>query len=86
MRRALALLDAVVDGAGDEEITPTEIAAVISSAREAPDLESMLERDRVRGLLAEAQDAVADGMSADHVAMILHAALEALKESARSRP
>ena len=83
MRRALALLDAVSDSANDEEITPSEIAEVIRDAREAPDLARLAGGARVQRFLGEALDAVSDGMPADYVAMILYAALGAIKENAR---
>ncbi len=83
MRRALALLDAVSDGATDEEITPSQIAEVIRDAREAPDLARLPGSVRVQRFLGEALDAVSDGMPADNVAMILYAALGAIKESPR---
>lgn len=73
----------MVDGAGDEEITPSEIAEVILSARRAPDLDGLPDRERVLRFLGDALDAVADGMSAEYVAMILYAALGALGESRR---
>jgi len=83
VRRALALLDAVSDSANDEEITPSEIAEVIRDAREAPDLARLAGGARVQRFLGEALDAVSDGMPADYVAMILYAALGAIKENAR---
>jgi len=83
VRRALALLDAVSDGADDEEITPSQIAEVIRDAREAPDLAWAAGGARVQRFLGEALDAVSDGMPADYVAMILYAALGALRESPR---
>jgi hypothetical protein len=58
----------VADGAGDEEVTPSEIAEVIRDALEAPELT----RDRrVVKYLQEALDAVSDGMPPDYTAMIL---------------
>ena len=83
MRRTLALLDAVSDSANDEEITPSEIAEVIRDARETPDLARLAGGARVQRFLGEALDAVSDGMPADYVAMILYAALGAIKENAR---
>lgn len=56
---------------------------MIRDAREAPDLESFPDRERVQRFLGEALDAVADGMSADYVGMILYAALGALGEGSR---
>jgi hypothetical protein len=62
------------DGAGDEDVTPSQIAAVIRAARsaagEGPGTKTMR-------YLNEALDAVSDGMPADYVAMILYAALGA---------
>jgi len=77
IRKAIALVNAVADGAGDEEITPTEIAEAIRDCLE------MRYADRVanvRKYLGEALDAVSDGMPADFVAMTLYAALGALQE------
>jgi len=77
IRKAIALVNAVADGAGDEEITPTEIAEAIRDCLE------MRHADRVanvRKYLGEALDAVSDGMPADFVAMTLYAALGALQE------
>jgi hypothetical protein len=66
----------VADGAGDEEITPSEIAEVIRDALEVagPDAEP-----RLRKFLSEALDGVSDGMPADYVAMSLYAALGTLE-------
>ncbi len=72
------LVNAAADGAGDEEVTPSEIAEVIRDAMEAT---SAAELPRVRRFLGEALDAVSDGMPADFVAMILYAALGALGEA-----
>ena len=83
VRRALALLEAVADGADDEEITPSAIAEAIRDAREAPDLERMPGRARVQRFLGEALDAVSDGMPGDYSAMILYAALGAIREAER---
>ena len=80
VRRAIALVNAAADGADDEEVTPSEIAEVIRDAREAADLRTHPQAERVQRFLGEALDAVADGMSADYVAMILYAALGALQE------
>ncbi len=80
VRRAIALVNAAADGADDEEVTPSQIAEVIRDAREAPDLGSDPRSTRVQRFLGEALDAVADGMSADYVGMILYAALGALQE------
>jgi hypothetical protein len=77
------LLDAVSDGAGDEEITPSAIAEVIRDAREAPDLTGLPGETRVRRFLGEALDAVSDGMPADYAAMILYAALGAIRDGER---
>ena len=80
VRRAIALVNSAADGADDEEVTPSEIAEVIRDAREAEDLYESPQADRVQRFLGEALDAVADGMSADYVGMILYAALGALQE------
>jgi hypothetical protein len=64
----------VADGAGDEEVTPSEIARTIRSARGAAETSSPTKALRY---LDEALDAVSDGMPADYVAMILYAALGA---------
>jgi hypothetical protein len=77
IRKAIALVNAVADDAGDEEITPTEIAEAIRDCLELGDLESV---PNVRKYLGEALDAVSDGMPADFVAMTLYAALGALRE------
>ena len=71
-----------MDGAGDEEITPSEIAVAIGSALADPELGSG--RERTRRFLGDALDAVADGMSPDYVAMILNAALGSLDGGART--
>ncbi len=84
IRRAISLLNAASDGANDEEVTPTAIAEVIRDAREARALEPAARDDRVQRFLGEALDAVSDGMPADYVAMILYAALGALREGDRS--
>ncbi|HEX6548941.1 MAG TPA: hypothetical protein VF134_09385 [Candidatus Dormibacteraeota bacterium] len=83
IRRAIALVNAAADGADDEELTPSVIAEVIRDAREAPDLGRLAGHERAQRFLGEALDAVADGMPADYVAMILYAALGALGEAAR---
>jgi hypothetical protein len=67
----------VADSAGDEDLTPTEIAEVIRDARESA---SGDEHEKTRRYLDEALDAVTDGMPADYVAMILYAALGASQE------
>lgn len=77
IRRAIGLATAAADGAGDEEVTPSEIAEVIRDALESPDLT----RDRqVVKYLQEALDAVSDGMPPDYTAMILYSALGRLRE------
>jgi hypothetical protein len=78
IRKAIALINAVEDGAGDEEITPTEIAEAIRDCLELSDVDIV---PNVRRYLGEALDAVSDGMPADFVAMTLYAALGALQES-----
>jgi hypothetical protein len=77
IRKAIALINAVEDGAGDEEITPTEIAEAIRDCLERKDVDKA---PNVRRYLGEALDAVSDGMPADFVAMTLYAALGALQE------
>lgn len=79
IRRAIALVNSVADEAGDEEITPTEIAEAI---RDCLELTEVDETSNVRRYLGEALDAVSDGMPADFVAMTLYAALGALREGA----
>jgi hypothetical protein len=83
IRKAIALVNSVADGAGDEEITPTEIAESIRDCLEILDLD---EAPNVRRYLGEALDAVSDGMPADFVAMTLYAALGALGETRLSPP
>lgn len=68
----MRLLDAAADGAGDEDVTPAEIAAEIAAAL----AESVGEPRR---LLAEALDALSDGLPGDHVETILQAALKRLE-------
>lgn len=70
-------MNAVADGAGDEDITPTEIAEAI---RDCLELRQVDQVPNVRKYLGEALDAVSDGMPADFVAMTLYAALGALQE------
>ena len=77
IREAIALVNSVADEAGDEEITPTEIAEAI---RDCLELDEVDEVANVRRYLGEALDAVSDGMPADFVAMTLYAALGALTE------
>jgi hypothetical protein len=77
IRKAIGLINAVEDGAGDEEITPTEIAEAIRDCLELSDVDRV---PNVRRYLGEALDAVSDGMPADFVAMTLYAALGALQE------
>ena len=67
----------VADGAGDEEITPTEMAEAIRDCLEQRQIDQV---SNVRKYLGEALDAVSDGMPADFVAMTLYAALGALQE------
>jgi hypothetical protein len=80
IRKAIALVNSVADEAGDEEITPTEIAEAIRDC-----LEAVEESGPVRRYLGEALDAVSDGMPADFVAMTLYAALGALQETRPTR-
>ncbi len=77
VRKAIAVVNAAADGAGDEEITPTEIAEAIRDCLELPEIGSI---PNVRKYLGEALDATSDGMPADFVAMTLYAALGALQE------
>ena len=81
IRKAIAVVNAVADGAGDEEITPTEIAEAI---RDCLELEDIADVPNVRKYLGEALDATSDGMPADFVAMTLYAALGALQEGTHS--
>lgn len=77
IRQAIALATAAADDAGDEEITPSEIAGVI---RDALEDEELLENQQVVRYLHEALDAVSDGMPPDYTVMILYAALGRLGE------
>jgi len=77
IRKAIAVVNAVADGAGDEEITPSEIAEAI---RDCLEMEEIAAIPNVRKYLGEALDATSDGMPADFVAMTLYAALGALQE------
>ncbi len=77
IRKAIALVNSVADGAGDEDITPTEIAEAIRDCLELKEIDTIA---NVRQYLGEALDAVSDGMPADFVAMTLYAALGALRE------
>jgi len=77
IRKAIAVVNAAADDAGDEEITPTEIAEAIRDCLELPEIGSI---PNVRKYLGEALDATSDGMPADFVAMTLYAALGALQE------
>ena len=70
-------MNAVADGAGDEDITPTEIAEAIRDCLELTQVDQV---PNVRKYLGESLDAVSDGMPADFVAMTLYAALGALQE------
>ena len=81
IRRAIALVNAVADEAGDEELTPSEIAEAIRDCLELSEIDRV---PNVRRYLGEALDAVSDGMPADFIAMTLYAALGALGEG-RSR-
>ena len=75
VRRALALLDAAADGAGDEDVTPAEIAGEVDAAlTSGPDPLS----DEARRLLLDGADAISDGLPADHVVTILNRALARL--------
>jgi hypothetical protein len=82
IRKAIALVNAVADEAGDEDITPSEIAEAIRDCLELSEVDSV---PNVRRYLGEALDAVSDGMPADFVAMTLYAALGALREGASHR-
>ena len=79
IRKAIALVNAVADEAGDEDITPTEIAEAIRDCLELSEIDSV---PNVRRYLGDALDAVSDGMPAEYVAMTLYAALGALGEGA----
>jgi len=79
IRIAIAMVNSVADEAGDEEITPSEIAEAI---RDCLELTEVDETPNVRRYLGEALDAVSDGMPADFVAMTLYAALGALRDVA----
>jgi len=82
IRKAIALVNSVADEAGDEEITPTEIAEAI---RDCLEVVAADDAPTVRRYLGESLDAVSDGMPADFVAMTLYAALGALGESSSNR-
>ena len=71
----------MADEAGDEEITPSEIAEVI---RDALEMGELTRDPQVRHYLHEALDAVSDGMPPDHTVMILYAALGRIAETRRS--
>jgi hypothetical protein len=77
IRKAIALVNSVADGADDEDVTPTEIAEAIRDCLELKEIDAVA---NVRQYLGEALDAVSDGMPADFVAMTLYAALGALQE------
>ena len=77
IRKAIAMVNSVADGAGDEDITPTEIAEAVRDCLELKEIDLVA---NVRKYLGEALDAVSDGMPADFVAMTLYAALGALQE------
>jgi hypothetical protein len=79
IRKAISLVNAVADEAGDEDITPTEIAEAIRDCLEMNEVDAV---PNVRRYLGDALDAVSDGMPADYVAMTLYAALGALREGA----
>ena len=59
IRKAISLVNAVADGAGDEELTPTEIAEAIRDCLELSEVDRVA---NVRRYLGEALDAVSDGM------------------------
>jgi hypothetical protein len=82
IRRAIGLINSVADGAGDEEITATEIAEAIRDCLELKEVDRV---PNVRRYLGESLDAVSDGMPADFVAMTLYAALGALREGGPER-
>jgi hypothetical protein len=71
IERAIALANAAADGAGDEEVTPSQIAVAIGDAIEALESSAM----EVAARLRQASDAVADGMPPDYTAAILYSAL-----------
>src|SRR2546423_15677967 len=76
IRKAIALVNSVADEAGDEEITPTEIAEAIRDCLELTEFEAAA---NARRYLGQALDAVSCGMPADFVAITLRAALGALR-------
>ena len=69
--RAISLVNAAADGAGDEEVSPLEMAAEI---RRALDSAARRGREEAASLLGEALEALADGQPADRVAALLYAA------------
>ena len=75
------MLDAAADGAGDEDVTPAQIAAEVRAALEVGGGHSS---DTAQKLLREALDAVSDGLSAEHVSVALNAALLALERAPAS--
>jgi len=79
IRRAIAPVNSVAEGAGDEDITPTQLAEAVRDCLELSEIDDVA---NVRRYLGEALDAVSDGMPADFVAMTLYAALGALREPA----
>ncbi|HLQ62150.1 MAG TPA: hypothetical protein VK131_09825 [Candidatus Acidoferrales bacterium] len=79
IRAVIGLVNSAADGAGDEDVTPSRIAASIRACLDEIEGASPPRR-RVRAYLLEALDAVHDGMPADHVAMLLYAALGVLTE------
>ena len=79
LERAIALINAAADGAGDEEVTPSRIAAGIAETLGCPEA-AMQEVGRH---LREAADAVADGMPADFVAGCLYSAQRAFTAARR---
>jgi hypothetical protein len=66
------LANAAADDAGDEEVTPSQIAGAIGKAVAAL---KMPTDEAVAAKLREAQDAVADGMPPDYTVAILYSAL-----------
>jgi hypothetical protein len=80
IRKAIALINAVEDGAGDEEITATEIAEAIRDCLELREVDDVANVRHYSG--RGAGSAVSDGMPADPVAMTLYQGLGALSRKA----
>src|SRR5260370_41609818 len=76
IRNAIALVNSVADGAGDEDITPKENAEAIRDCLELSEIDDVA---NVRRYLGEALDAESDGMPAGFVSVTLFAELVALR-------